>query len=64
MKGKQLKEGFWLSPKDAAEFLGLNVFTIYRYMKYDSNPLPFYRISSSNIMIKKSELEIWVKSHK
>jgi len=51
----------YLSPKEAAELLGLSENTISRYLNYADNPLPSYKISDKTIRIRKDELIKWVE---
>jgi len=50
----------WLSPKQAAQKIGVSKATIYRYINRKNDPIPSYKITSSNIRINKTELDVWV----
>ena len=49
------------TPQEAADYLNISVVTLHRYLKQKKNPLPFYRLSSRSIRIKKQDLEFWMK---
>ncbi len=50
----------WLSPKQAAKKIGVSKATIYRYINRENDPIPSYKITSSNIRINETELDVWV----
>ena len=50
----------WLSPKQAAQKIGVSKATIYRYINRENDPIPSYKITSSNIRINEMELDVWV----
>ena len=45
----------WLSPKQAAQKIGVSKATIYRYINRKNDPIPSYKITSSNIRINETE---------
>lgn len=49
-----------MTPEDVAQYLGVNISTIYRYLTQTINPLPSYKITRKNIIIKKEELDSWI----
>lgn len=54
----------FLSLEEVAEYLGVHINTIYKYLKDEQNPLPTFRISERIIRVKKSELDAWLKAYK
>lgn len=54
----------FLSLEDVAEYLGVHINTVYKYMKDGDRPLPTFRISGRILRVKKSELDEWLKSYK
>jgi len=53
----------WLTPNEAAKYLGVHVHTIYNYLRLKENPLQCSRISKNNIRINVETLEEWIKSY-
>lgn len=57
------EEKKYLSPEEAALYLGVHTSTIYRYVGQLKNPLPSYKISRKNIVIKKEDIDSWVDGY-
>lgn len=53
-----------LSPQQAAEFIGVSMVTIGRYLNMKNNPLPAYRLSNRIVRIKPEELQGWIDKRK
>jgi excisionase family DNA binding protein len=51
-----------LTPEEAADYLKVNISTVYRYFSEEKNPLPHYKIKGI-VRIKKSELDEWINKH-
>lgn len=56
-------EIIWLSTEQACEKLGISMATLYRYLGFEENPLPSYKIGGV-LRIRADELNKWVESHK
>lgn len=54
----------FLTLEDVAEFLGIHISTVYRYIHDKKNPLPTFRISKQVIRVKKVELDKWLETYK
>ena len=53
----------WLNVKEAAEFLGVQVSTLYSYIS--SRRIPFYKVPRSQLVkFKVSDLNSWLESGK
>ena len=52
----------WLSIKAAASYSSLSVRTIRNALKDPTRPLPHYRPIGAKIVIRRSELDLWVKA--
>lgn len=53
----------WMNVKEAAEFLGVQVSTLYSYIS--SRRIPFYKIPGSQLVkFKVSDLNSWLESGK
>jgi excisionase family DNA binding protein len=53
----------WLNVKEAADYLGVKVSTLYSYIS--SRRIPFYKIPGSQLVkFKISDLNIWLESGK
>ena len=62
MGQKEFKE--FMDLKEVAEYLGVDVSTLYRYMKDDINPLPTFLILGKTLRVKKAELDDWLDGYK
>ncbi len=60
---KEIYQEF-ISLDQVAKYLGVNVSTIYRYMKDETNPLPTFQLSEKTIRVKKSELQDWLENYR
>ncbi len=47
-----------------ADYLKVSIGTVYRYIADKENPLPSFKISGKNILVRKEELDTWVESHR
>jgi len=56
-------EIIWLSTDQVCEKLGVSMATLYRYLGFEENPLPSYKIGGI-LRISEDELNKWVESHK
>lgn len=56
-------ETIWLSTDQVCEKIGVSMATLYRYLDFEENPLPSYKIGGI-LRIKQEELNKWVESHK
>ncbi len=61
-KDTDLKE--FLDLNEVAEYLGVHISTIYRYIHSKTNPLPAVQISKAKIIVRKSELDSWLEEYK
>ncbi len=50
----------WLSPDEAAAYLGVSVSRIYQYVRADA--IPFHRLPDSNLVrLNVEELDAWIR---
>jgi len=54
----------FLTLEEVAEYLGVHINTVYKYLKDESNPLPTFKISGRVIRVKKEELDKWLETYK
>lgn len=47
-----------------ADYLKVSIGTVYRYTVDKENPLPSFKISGKNILVRKEELDTWIESHR
>jgi len=60
---KEIYQEF-ISLDQVAKYLGVNVSTIYRYIRDENNPLPTFQINEKTIRVKKSELQDWLENYR
>lgn len=54
----------FLDLTEVATYLGVSIYTVYRYINDEKNPLPTFYISSKTIRVKKEELDKWLEDYK
>jgi len=54
----------FLDLEQVAEYLGVHINTVYKYLKDEKNPLPSFRVSERTIRVKKVELDKWLETYK
>ena len=59
MKTEEIKS--LINVKQAAEYCGLPVFTIYHYVK--TGQIPHYRKTNGRVLFKESELDNWLSDN-
>lgn len=47
---------------EVAEYLGVSIDTVYRYMRSETNPMPAIKISRKRLLVNKKELDEWLFS--
>jgi len=57
-------ENDWLTPKDVAKYLGISLGQVYSYMRQYPPPWPFYRVTQTKKLTKKSDLDAWLEKVK
>lgn len=50
--------------EEVAGYLKVSLSTVYRYINSKDNPLPSFKISKKNILVKKYELDVWVENYR
>lgn len=50
--------------QEVADYLGLHINTIYKYIKDEENPLPTFQISDRVIRVKKVDLDSWLENYR
>lgn len=53
-----------MTPTQAADYIGVSMVSIGRYLNLKTNALPSYRISNRVVRIKPSELYEWLEKRK
>lgn len=53
----------WFTPRQAANYLGVKVDTIYKYIRLVKDPLPCIYLSSRTIRINRERLEEWISTY-
>lgn len=46
-----------------ADFIGVHINTVYKYIRDDVRPLPTFQISDRVIRVRKVELEAWLEEY-
>ena len=54
----------WLGPKNVAKYLGISLSQVYWYMGQYPPPWPFYRVTPTKRLTKKSDLDAWLEKVK
>ena len=62
MSNEEYKD--FMDLQEVADFLGVHINTIYKYIRDEKNPLPTFKISDRIIRVKKDELDAWVESYR
>jgi predicted DNA-binding transcriptional regulator AlpA len=58
------QENVWLEPQEVADYLGISLSQVYRYMKQTPPPWPYYRVTITKKLSKKSDLDAWLEKVK
>jgi len=63
-QGSEQDDHKWLEPKDVAVYLGIKKSKVYEYMGRAIPPWPFYRVTPTKRLTKKSDLDAWLEKVK
>jgi len=61
LRGVTMIEDKWLSVNDIAEYLGIRIETMYRWLKDSDKKMPGHKVGR-HWKFKKREIDKWVKS--
>lgn len=62
MLGNQVKKE-WLSPDETAQYLGISINTLYKYV--NEGKIPYKKIPGSNLLrFRKQSLDLWLETGK
>lgn len=50
--------------EQVAAYLKVSLSTVYRYINSKENPLPSFKITTKNILVKKAELDAWIENYR
>lgn len=50
--------------EQVAAYLKVSISTVYRYINSKENPLPSFKVTSKNILVKKAELDAWLENYR
>jgi hypothetical protein len=62
--GQEVNENNWLTPKATAKYLGVSIGQVYIDMKQYPPPYPFYRVTATRRLCKKSDLDAFLEKRK
>ena len=54
----------WFTPQEVAKYLGISLSQVYSYMRQSPPPWPFYRVTQTKKLTKKSDLDAWLEKVK
>jgi predicted DNA-binding transcriptional regulator AlpA len=54
----------WFTPQEVAKYLGISLSQVYSYMRQYPPPWPFYRVTQTKRLTKKSDLDAWLEKVK
>ena len=54
----------WLTPKEAAKYLGISLSQVYSYMRQYPPPWPFYQVTRTRRLTKRTDLDAWLEKVK
>ena len=61
---KQEEYQEFMDLQEVADYLGVHVNTIYKYIKDKAHPLPTFNITDRIIRVKKADLDIWLETYR
>ena len=57
-------ENEWLTPKEVAKKAGISLSQTYTYLRQYPPPWPFYRVTATKRLTRKSDLDAWLEKVK
>lgn len=60
MEQGQVNDNGWLTPQKIAKYLGVSLSQVYTHMRQYPPPYPFYRVTATRRLAKKSDLDAWL----
>jgi hypothetical protein len=63
-QGQKLNENEWLNPKAIAKFLGVSLSQVYLDMRRSPPPYPFYRVTATRRLAKRTDLAVYLEQRK
>jgi hypothetical protein len=63
-KEQEVNENNWFTPKEIARYLGVSLGQVYLDMRQYPPPYPFYRVTATRRLAKKSDLDAYLEQRK